>query len=127
MCRREKPKRARQGQIYYVDLKEGKGSEQMGRRPLLIISSDQYNRNSPTVIMVSITSKIKRADLNVHIKLPPMKGLNKESMVEAENHFTVDKSRLEDYCGRLPWYVWIKVHRAIRFSIQTSRKQYEEE
>ena len=63
--------------------------------------------------------------MKTHIVLPPLKGLYKQSMAEAEQHFTVNKNRLEDYCCKLPWFTWIKVHRAIRASEKTWKEDYE--
>src|SRR5215467_9912099 len=47
------PKR---GEIYYTDLDPVFGSEQGGRRPVLIIQNDPSNQYSPVVIVASITS-----------------------------------------------------------------------
>ncbi len=125
MRKKTRPRTVRQGQIYYVDLKESDGARQGGRRPLLVFSSNAYNRSSPTVLMLAITSQLKRKDMKVHTLLPDIKGLPKRSMTTAEQHFTIDKSRLEDYCCKLPWKDWIKVHRSIRFSEMTKKNDYE--
>ena len=44
-------RKIRRGDIYYADLNPVIGSEQGGRRPVLIISNDTGNRHSPTVII----------------------------------------------------------------------------
>ena len=46
-------------------------------------------------------------------------------MVCCEQRFTVDKTQLMQYRGKLPWSAWKDVHRAIRQSEQTSMKDYE--
>ena len=48
----------RRGDIYYVDLNPVIGSEQGGKRPVLVISNDTGNTHSPTVIIAAITSRV---------------------------------------------------------------------
>lgn len=47
----------KRGDIYYADLSPVVGSEQGGKRPVLIISNNIGNKHSPTVIVAAITSK----------------------------------------------------------------------
>jgi mRNA interferase MazF len=49
----------RQGELWYANLNPTKGSEQSGRRPVLIISGDTLNETLSIVIVVPISSKIK--------------------------------------------------------------------
>ena len=49
------------GEMYYADLGRGVGSEQEGRRPVVIIQNDVGNKHSPTVIVAAITPKQKRS------------------------------------------------------------------
>ena len=50
-------KTIKRGDIYYADLNPVIGSEQGGKRPVLIISNDIGNKHSPTVIVAAITGK----------------------------------------------------------------------
>lgn len=120
----KRPDEIRQGQIYYVDFPVTIGSVQAGVRPAVVTSSNTRNKTSPTVIVAIITSQIKRLDLGEHVLLPRMKGLPKDSMVEAEQRFTVDKEQLLEYRGKLYWRSWRKVYRAIRKSERTRKKEY---
>lgn len=57
------------GDIYYDDLcglEKSLGSEQTGRRPVLIIQNDVGNIYSPTTIVAILTTKIKR-NLPTHV------------------------------------------------------------
>ena len=47
----------KRGDIILVNLNPGKGSEQTGVRPCLIIQNDTGNEYSPTTIITAITSK----------------------------------------------------------------------
>lgn len=120
----EKPDEIRQGQIYYVDFPVSVGSVQAGVRPAVVTSSNTRNKTSPTVIVAIITSKLKRLDLGEHVLLPRIKGLPKDSMVEAEQRFTVDKRQLIEYRGKLFWHTWCMVHRALRKSERTRKREY---
>lgn len=124
---RKMPVKVRQGQIYDIDIPVSIGSVQAGTRPILISSSDRRNRSSGTYLALSLTSQIKRLDLPEHVLLPRMSFLPKETMAMAEQRFTIDRSQLLRYRGRLDWLTWLKVHRAIRCSERTSKAEYEKE
>ena len=49
------------GDIRWADLSSGRGHEQAGRRPVLILSQDVFNDRSGTVIAVALTSQPPRA------------------------------------------------------------------
>lgn len=46
----------RRGEIWWVDLDPTRGHEQQGRRPVLIVSPDAFNRLTRVPIVVPITS-----------------------------------------------------------------------
>ena len=91
----------KRGDIYYADLcglEQSLGSEQTGRRPVLIIQNDVGNLHSPTTIVAILTTKIKR-NLPTHVVIRGFAGLSQTSAVCLEQIKTIDKSRLENYCG----------------------------
>lgn len=113
-----KEKRIRRGDIYMARIpKDAVGSVQAGVRPVLIIQNDQKNRTSPTVVVLAITSKIKRLDLYEHVLLPKMKRLPLQSMVMAEQQFTLDKSSLLSYRGHLGYQEMIRIDKAVRYVV----------
>lgn len=63
----------KRGEVYYADLRNTKGSEQGGVRPVLILQNDTGNFYSPTIIIVPLTSKVKREDLLTHYTLSKKK------------------------------------------------------
>ena len=90
------------GDIYYADLGQGVGSEQEGRRPVVIIQTNVGNKHSPTVIIASITSKKDaKAKLPTHYYIDAENGLEQPSIVLLEQLRTVDKRRLGDFIGHL--------------------------
>ena len=90
--------------IYYANLsKNAVQSEQGGIRPVIIIQNDVGNKFSPTVIVLPITSEIKKINLPTHCILhkSDINGLEVDSMVMAEQIRVIDKSRLLDKMGYL--------------------------
>ena len=48
----------RRGELYYANLSPVIGSEQGGYRPVLIIQNNAENKQSPTIIIAPISSKV---------------------------------------------------------------------
>lgn len=89
--------------IFYADLSDAVKSEQGGIRPVIIIQNDIGNKYSPTVIVLPITSEIKKGALPTHciIHKSEENGLCVDSMVLAEQIRVIDKSRLQGKIGSL--------------------------
>jgi mRNA interferase MazF len=64
----------KRGDIFYYDFGENKGSIQCGRRPVLCLQADDFNRKAPTVIVAAITTVIKKQYMPSHVLLPPDAG-----------------------------------------------------
>ena len=90
--------------IYYANLsKNAVKSEQGGVRPVLIIQNDVGNRFSPTLIVLPVTSEIKKENMPTHCVIHKSldNGLDRDSMVLAEQIRVIDKSRVLDYVGHV--------------------------
>lgn len=105
----------KRGQIYMADLNPVIGSEQGGRRPVVIIQNNLGNRFSPTVIVAAITGQVKR-ELPTHTKLTAV-GLPKESTALLEQIRTLDKSRLFEKIGEVSSEEMNRITEALRISI----------
>lgn len=93
------------GEIYFADLGMPVGSEQRGRRPVLILQNDIGNKHSPTVIVACITSENKGSYLPVHCGIPD--GIMpKKSTILFEQIRTLDKSRLQEKVGYVEPSLW---------------------
>lgn len=87
----------RRGDLFWADLSESTvGSEQRGIRPVIVISNNIGNKHSGTVIVVCLSSKIKKASLPTHVEFPASEGVKQDSIVFCEQIRTIDKSRLMD-------------------------------
>ena len=80
------------------------GSEPYGHGPVLIVSSDAYNRSAiRTVIVAVITGnlKLERAPGNFLVPADGTSGLRQDSVVNVSQVLVVNKSRLVQNRGRL--------------------------
>ena len=57
------------GDIFWADLNPTKGHEQSGKRPVLILSHDIFNRKSGTVIAMALTSQPQKANFPLTLLL----------------------------------------------------------
>lgn len=88
-------KKTFKGDIFISDLNPYIGSEQGGKRPVLIIQNNIGNKFGPTVIIAPITEQLKN-DLPVHLYLKKEKyDLKEDSVALFEQIRTIDKQRLE--------------------------------
>lgn len=108
----------KRGEIYYCDFGQAnlRGSEQKGKRPVLVIQNNTGNRYSPTVIVASITTKPKK-QLPTHVLLQGYNSLTKDCTVLLEQQRTVDKSRLKEYLTCLNAHDMQEVNKAIVVSL----------
>ena len=107
------PKR---GEIWLVNWNPGRGSEQAGKRPALVIQNDVGNEKAATTIVTAISSSVKLYPMNVKIESFES-GLDLPSVVKAGQILTIDKNRLEKKIGRLGMKKIKEVDYAIRLSL----------
>ena len=90
------------GEIWLADLSTGRGHEQSGQRPVLIVSDDAFNSGlSSFVMVVPLTSKMQKSkNIPAHIPInPPEAGLKTPSMILCDQLRTISKDRL----GKSAW------------------------
>jgi mRNA interferase MazF len=106
------------GELWWAELPPVTGSEQGGKRPILIIQNDTGNKFSPTIIAAIITSSKTKAKLPTHVHIPASEnGLRKDSIVELEQIKTLDKSCLIERIGFVDEQALEDVNRAILISL----------
>jgi mRNA interferase MazF len=106
----------RRGQVWLVDFSPGRGSEQDGVRPAVILQNDVGNQYAGTTIVAAITSTIKIYPVTVALK-PGEGGLKKPSMVNLAQILTVDKTRLQRRIAALSTARMHTVTEAIKVSL----------
>ena len=108
----------KRGEVYQADLNPVVGSEQGGKRPVLVIQNDIGNAYSPTVIVAAITSQINKSRLPTHVELLAEEcGLEKDSVLLLEQIRTIDKQRLIQRITELDPKIMSYVNEALKISL----------
>jgi mRNA interferase MazF len=107
MCKR--------GDVYYITLPKGEGSEQGGTRPAVIIQNNVGNTYSPTVIVATITSAGKKY-MPTHLDIM----LEKPSKILCEQIMTISKDRLQEKVGVLTEDILKKLDIKLKLSLGLS-------
>lgn len=91
------------GDVFEATLDPVEGSEQGGRRPVVVVSRDAINASSPVVIVVPVSSmsNFSRIYPSQSVLGAGTGGLSVQSVVMAEQVRTVAKTRLTRYLGHL--------------------------
>lgn len=111
----------RRGEIYWVNWSPGRGSEQAGLRPALIIQNDIGNQYSSTTIVAAISTKVPSKIYPFQVLISSAEsGLPEDSIVKCEQILTVDSARLVNRAGQLPDAKMAEADTAIRRSLGLS-------
>lgn len=101
------------GQLWWADLGLPRGSAPALRRPVLVISADQYNRSRlATVTVVVLTSNVQLAALpgNTLVPADVVAGLDEDSVVNVTQIATIDRGAVEERIGSLPDWLMAEVN-----------------
>jgi mRNA interferase MazF len=93
----------RQGDVVWVSLPGASGSVPHGRRPVVVLQHERFNRtNIATAVVVAITSKLKYAELPGNVRLRKGEaGLLRPSVVNVTQVATVDRDLIGQRLGTL--------------------------
>lgn len=91
----------RQGEIWMSDLNPVIGSEQAGRRPVVILSGNLMNKFLQVVITAPLTSKIKNYQGNPILEPSSLNGLKLESELMVFHIRSISKERLIEKIGEI--------------------------
>lgn len=92
-----------QGEIWWADLGEPRGSEPGFRRPVVIVQSDAFNRSRiSTVVCVALTGNLRWADAPGNVRLDAQAtGLVQDCVANVSQIVTLDREMLTERVGRL--------------------------
>lgn len=88
------------GEIRWADLNPGRGREQTGLRPVLILSHNVFNEHSGTVIAIAITSQLQKAGFPLTLELKSG-NLPRHSWVKISQIRTLSTERIGNLIGNL--------------------------
>ena len=91
----------KRGDLYLVDLGKRRESLQGGIRPCINIQNNPGNFFSPLLIVLPLTTKLKKTNMPTHHILKGVRGLDDVSMSEAEQPTTISKTQVIKYLGKL--------------------------
>jgi mRNA interferase MazF len=99
------------GELWWVDLGLPRGSAPALRRPVLVVSADQYNRSKlRTVTVAVLTGNARLAALPGNVAVPAdIADLEADSVVNVTQIATVDRGALEERIGALPDWLMAQV------------------
>lgn len=95
-------KSPRIGDVFTVNF-NGEGHVQSGLRPAVIIQNNVGNVHSLNVIVLPLTSQMKKRNMPTHVLLKANESkLSRDSIVLCENPMTIPKNKLENFITELP-------------------------
>ena len=89
----------KQRTIYWANLDPSKGSEQSGKRPVVVVSGDTMNENLPVCIVCPLSTKLKNYHTCTRIKKTKVNKLSADSEVITFQVRTISSNRLEKKIG----------------------------
>ena len=101
----------RRGKVYDVELKNTSSHVQFGRRPCLVVQTF-----SPTIIVVPLTTKLKKTHLPVHVITA------KNQMALCECVLTISKEQIISYIKTLDEKTMKLIDRALSISLELEKE-----
>jgi len=106
------------GEVWLADLDPVRGHEQVGRRPVLVISDDIFNRGpADLVIVLPMTSRLRSIPSHVRVS-PPEGGLTTESAILCEGVRSITRRRLVTRWGAVRRRTLIAVEEILRILLR---------
>lgn len=104
------------GQLYWIDWSPGRGSEQTGRRPGLIVQADPINRSTryTNTIVVALSSVYHPVPTHIAVEPSNENGLGRRSYILCEQIQTVSRERVKDKIGCVDHQILQKVDSALK-------------
>ena len=113
------PPSPRRGEIWDVNWSPGRGAEQQGTRPALIIQNDRGNASYAYPLTIVASMSRTERELPLHVRIAPSEenGLTAETDVKCEQVMTIEKTRLLRRRGSITPEELLKVDLALRLSL----------
>ena len=93
-----------QGDVYWYDFAEPRGSEPGFERPIAILQGDALNRTTiQTAVVIVLTSDLRVASAAGNVLLTRKDtGLDRDSVANVSQLAKIDRGFLRNHSGRLP-------------------------
>jgi mRNA interferase MazF len=113
------PPSPRRGEIWDVNWSPGRGAEQQGTRPALVIQNDRGNASSSYPLTIVASMSRTERELPLHVRIAPTheNGLTDYTDVKCEQVMTIEKSRLLRKRGSISGDELARVDNALKLSL----------
>jgi mRNA interferase MazF len=111
----------KRGDVYWADLVPRSGSEQTGRRPVIVVSHDGFNQTAAwkSIIVVPISTSASQGQRGpTVVELPGgSAGLTKASVAVCHQMTTLDRAKLTRKIGAMPPDLLGEVENALKAAL----------
>jgi mRNA interferase MazF len=106
----------KKGEVWWASLGEPRGSEPGYKRPVVIVSANEFNKSTiKTIIVAGITSNLRLAEAPGNFSVSKKdSGLTKESVVNVSQLLTLDKSFLVEKSKKLPELKLLRLNEGLK-------------
>src|SRR5438128_11922252 len=108
----------KRGEVYWADLAPRSGSEQQGRRPVIVISHNAFNESqswrSVIVVPISTSAAQSRRGPSAVSLAQGAGGLKRASVALCDQVTTLDRSKLTQLIGKLSEAEIIEIENGLR-------------
>jgi mRNA interferase MazF len=106
------------GEIWMADLNPIRGSEQAGRRPVLVLQNDAINKFTTTVLTIPLTTNLRRAALPSCVRINKGEGgLESDFVFLCHQLRVLDKDRLQQKLGIVSPHIITAVENCVLFTL----------
>lgn len=111
----------KRGEVYWADLDPRSGSEQAGRRPVIVVSHDGFNeaRGWRSIIVIPMSTSMSQGKRGLTVLEIPdgAAGLQKTSFAVCHQVTTLDRAKLVKRIGVLPSELLRDVEEGLRAAL----------
>ncbi len=107
----------RKGDIYVVNLESKYDHVQNGVRPCIVVQNNVGNTFSPNIIVVPLTTKLKKIYMPTHVVLEP------NVMALCESILTISKEQIVYYIKTLDSEAMNKIDDALSISLEIKKEE----
>jgi mRNA interferase MazF len=109
----------RRGDVFWAYLDPTAGSEQAGRRPVIVVSRDVIHNTTDAAVVVPLTNRVNKQHIyhsQVEIKRGEA-GLKADSVALCEQVRVLSKERFRDFLGHLDPSLIAQVDAALKVAL----------
>ncbi|HIJ97324.1 MAG TPA: type II toxin-antitoxin system PemK/MazF family toxin [Desulfuromonadales bacterium] len=115
----------KRGEVYWANLAPRSGSEQTGKRPVIILSHDAFNQTSGwrSIIVIPVSTSSNQAKLGPTVVPLPAgtAGLPSDCSAICHQITTLDRAKLTDLVGTLPPEALAAIEKALLAAVDIRR------